>query len=291
MVALDDPNAYCLACRLNQTIPNLAESRNRVLWMRIEHAKRRLLYTLHALGLPVIGREVDPANGLAFEFLADTANGSEFSDGSGAQRVLTGHRGGLVTINIEEADPSARESVREQMGEQYRTLLGHFRHEIAHLYWDRLIRGTHWHEPFRALFGDERTDYDAALREYYAHGARAGWQDSFVSAYATAHPWEDWAETWAHFLHMVDTLDTAHDYGFALHGTALRAPAAAFAQAAEPTDRVGFDELLADWVRLTLALNSLNRSMGLEDAYPFALAARTAEKLRFVQRVIAGATA
>ncbi|UCH52580.1 MAG: putative zinc-binding peptidase [Pseudomonadota bacterium] len=291
MVAPDDPNAYCQACRLNQMIPNLSEPRNRVLWMRIERAKRRLLYTLYSLGLPVIGRDADPVNGLAFEFLADMTDGSEFTDISGAQRVLTGHRGGLITINIEEADPSSRESVREQMGEQYRTLLGHFRHEVAHLYWDRLVRGAHWHEPFRELFGDERTDYDVALSAYYAQGARADWQESFVSAYATAHPWEDWAETWAHYLHMVDTLDTAHDFGFALQGAAVRAPEAAFAHAAAQTTRVGFDELLADWVRLTLALNALNRSMGLRDAYPFAHSPHTVEKLRFVHRVIMGVAA
>jgi hypothetical protein len=291
MVAVDDRYEYCPACRLNHLIPNLSDPRNRRLWARIERAKRRLLYSLYALGLPVIGRDIDPTHGLAFEFLADPGSDTEFTDEAGAQHVMTGHRGGLITINIAEADPSARESIRERMGEQYRTLLGHFRHEIAHFYWDRLVRGTHWHETFRTLFGDERTPYDESLRSYYAQGARPDWQQSFVSAYACAHPWEDWAETWAHYLHMVDTLDTAHDHGFAMGGQPVRPPAAALGAATQQPAAPGFDELLTDWVRLTLALNALNRSMGLRDAYPFALAPRTTEKLRFVHRVIAAAVA
>ena len=297
MVPADDPAPFCRACRLNQMIPNLADAHNRILWARIERAKRRLLYGLCVLKLPVIGRDHDAERGLAFEFLQDPVAETEFADDAGGQRVLTGHRSGLITINIAEADPSAREGMREKMGEQYRTLLGHFRHEIAHYYWTQLISGTEWQAAFRELFGDENAGYDEALRRYYAEGPRAGWEQSFVSAYASAHPWEDWAETWAHYLHMVDTLETAHDHGFAIGGRAVRTPAAALAagdqRAAAPYARpVGFDELLADWVQLTLALNALNRSMGLRDAYPFALATQAAEKLAFVhRRVIAAAQA
>ena len=293
MVSEDEAEPYCLACRLNNLIPNLTDPRNRVLWARVEQAKQRLLYTLYSLGLPVVGRNRDSQQGLAFEFLQDPVAVTEFTDVAAGHSVLTGHRSGLITINIAEADPSAREVMREKMGEQYRTLLGHFRHEIAHYYWDSLIRDTEWHAPFRELFGDERINYDQALHRYYSEGPVPDWQKSFVSAYASAHPWEDWAETWAHYLHMVDTLETAHDYGFTIGGRALRPPVPASAaveqRAAAPyASTARFEDLLHDWAQLTLALNSLNRSMGLPDAYPFALTESAATKLRFVhQRVLA----
>jgi hypothetical protein len=292
MVSEDDPNPYCLACRLNNLIPNLTDPRNRVLWARVEQAKQRLLYTLFSLGLPVVGRNRDSQQGLAFEFLQDPVAVTEFTDVAAGHSLLTGHRSGLITINIAEADPGAREVMREKMGEQYRTLLGHFRHEIAHYYWDSLIRDTEWHAPFRELFGDERSDYQLALNRYYSEGPTPDWKKSFVSAYASAHPWEDWAETWAHYLHMVDTLETAHDYGFTIGGRTLRTPVAAN-DAVKPRTAapVGFEDLLSDWAQLTLALNSLNRSMGLEDAYPFALTESASKKLRFVhQRVLAATT-
>jgi len=294
MVPDSDSQPYCRACRLNRVIPNLSEGQNRVLWMRIERAKRRLLYGLDRLQLPVIGRDVDPDAGLCFDFKADPAAESEFADEAGAQSVLTGHHHGVITINIAEADPSARERMREQMREQYRTLLGHFRHEIAHWYWDRLVRNTPWETAFRQRFGDERADYAEALRRYYTSGPRPDWQDHAVSAYASAHPWEDWAETWAHYLHMVDTLETAHDHGFVLQGRALRPPEAVLGGSAQRAAApgsvpVGFDDLLDDWVQLTLALNALNRSMGLRDAYPFVLGPGAVEKLRFVHAVIESA--
>ncbi|MEJ2509648.1 MAG: putative zinc-binding peptidase [Gammaproteobacteria bacterium] len=292
MVPADDPHAFCISCRLNDVIPNLSDPQNRVLWRRIEEAKRRLLYTLYALGLPVIGREVDPERGLGFEFLADQVSGLEFADPFGQHaHVITGHRAGLITINVAEADPSARERMRERMNEQYRTLLGHFRHEIGHYYWERLVRPTACLEAFRTLFGDERGDYEAALAHYHANGAPPDWQVNYVSAYAAAHPWEDWAETWAQYLHIVDTLETAHDYGFELCGRVLAAPierteAADAASADSQTRNDVFDELLADWSALSLAMNSLNRSMGLPDAYPFAVSGHAADKVHFVHRLV-----
>jgi len=288
MVAENDTNDFCLACRLNHMIPNLSDDYNRVLWTRIERAKRRLLFGLYTLRLPVFGREADAQAGLAFDFLADPAADAEFSDDTGTQSVLTGHRAGTITINIAEADPSARERMRERMGEQYRTLLGHFRHEVAHWYWDRLIRESRWQEPFRQLFGDERSDYAAALQSYYAEGPRADWQEHGVSAYASSHPWEDWAETWAHYLHMVDTLETAHDHGFVLQGRAVQPPRVAQRASAPATSTI-FDALQADWAQLSVALNALNRSMGLRDAYPFILGPRAIEKLHFVHKVIEAA--
>jgi hypothetical protein len=295
MVPADDPDPFCFSCRLNQIIPNLNEPKNHLLWLRIERAKRRLLYSLYELKLPVVGRDVDPEGGLSFAFLADHEGGHEFSNDMGhQQQVMTGHDTGLITINIAEADTSVREEIREQMGESYRTLLGHFRHEVAHYYWDRLIPGSEWLDAFRGLFGDEQADYSQALDTYYAEGAPADWQHSFISAYATSHPWEDWAETWAHYLHMVDTLDTAHDFGFAIEGRTLRAPtvepeplpSTAHFISTHYLMTVTFDEIMDDWTRLTLVMNALNRSMGQRDAYPFALSPRAAEKLRFVYTVI-----
>lgn len=292
MVPADDNHAYCRACRLNHIIPDLSDPHNRVLWMRIERAKRRLLYTLLALRLPLVGRERDAQHGLAFEFLAEPTADIEFSDPSGQGRVLTGHRNGLITINIAEADPIARESMRERMHEQYRTLLGHFRHEIAHYYWDRLVRDSNRLEECRACFGDERRNYAEALARYYAEGPQPDWQQSYISAYASAHPWEDFGETWAHYLHMVDTLETSRYFGFASAGSAAVRPQAATlggeAQRAQTLlhPPVTFEDLLADWTPLTLAMNALNRSMGLDDAYPFALSAPAADKLAFVHRLI-----
>jgi hypothetical protein len=283
MVPADDQDAFCRACRLNLTIPDLSVIDNQMLWLRVEQAKRRLVYTLDALQLPVVGKSVDRESGLAFEFLRDAQSESdEFaSSEDGAHRILTGHRMGVITINIEEADPGARERMRENLNEGYRTLLGHFRHEIAHYYWDMLVPGTPWAGRFRTLFGDERTDYDSALADYYGNGPPADWSLRHISAYAASHPWEDWAETWAHYLHMVDTLDTAEDLGLSVRGR----PIPAMFSGSDGWR----DSSLTDWHELTAALNDLNRSMGLPDAYPFAISSKVAEKLRLVGEVIASA--
>jgi len=293
MVPDSEPAKFCQACRLNQVIPNLSDPMNRVLWSRIEQSKRRLLYSLYSLGLSVVGRDADPVNGLAFEFLADTQAGGEFVDDiDHRRRVLTGHRTGLITINVAEADPSALEKMREKMREEYRTLLGHFRHEVGHYYWDRIVRESKWLESFRVLFGDERAEYGETLNRYYNNGPAPDWQQKFISAYASAHPWEDWAETWAHYLHMVDTLDTAYDLGFAIEGHEVRAPTVEVPEgqftSSDQAYTVSFDDILTDWTRLTVVLNALNRSMGQRDAYPFVLSPTAAGKLRFVHGVIRG---
>lgn len=279
MVAEQDQVPFCSACGLNDTIPDLSDGANRTLWYRLEVAKRRLLYTLYQLGLAVVSRLQDPGKGLAFRFLASQNE----TTGNEHCRVVTGHETGLITINIAEADPVARVTTREQMNERYRTLLGHFRHEIGHYYWDRLIQGTAWLAEYRAHFGDERLDYQEKLRHYYTHGAPPDWSGSYVSEYASAHPWEDWAETWAHYLHIVDTLDTAHDGGVAAGGSAIHSP---FDKEPDHDFRQSVDE----WSALTVALNSLNRSMGQGDLYPFSLSPKVVDKLCFVHRVVADAT-
>jgi hypothetical protein len=264
----------CRSCRLNDTIPNLSAPDAWAAWQRLEIAKRRLLYTLFALGLPVEAKGASE-RGLAFSFKADRAG----------EKVYTGHDDGLITINVAEADDPFREKMRHRLGEAYRTLLGHFRHEIGHYYWERLVRGTAWHEPFRREFGDESSDYAQALEAHYARGAPPSWQDEYVSAYASMHPWEDFAETFAHYLHIVDTLETARSYGLALQPQ----PRASVPLARVTTRRLAFedfDELVAAWLPLTMALNSLNRGMGLPDLYPFVLSPRSLAKLRFVHVLI-----
>lgn len=274
LLPADSDSDLCRSCRLNRTIPDLTEPRHITLWYRLETAKRHLLYTLYRLHLPVIGRDRDPEAGLAFDFLADSDAATEFTRPlDGGNRVSTGHLNGVITINIAEADDVARTRIREQLGESYRTLIGHFRHEIGHYYWGLLVAGSEWLESFRDLFGDERADYAAALRTHYERGPGRGWEDRYISAYAACHPWEDWAECWAHYLHIVDTLDTAREFGFTRPVPWHRDPD-------------GFDRMMREWSTLTIGINAINRSMGLSDAYPFAINRPTWDKLAFIHHLV-----
>lgn len=210
-VPANDPSPLCTSCRLTRVIPDLNVPGRREAWYALEVAKRRAVFSLLTLELPLESKSEDPEHGLAFEFLADGATHDDE-----AAPVVTGHSDGVIVINVAEADDAEREKRRLALREPYRTLLGHIRHEIGHFYWDRLVRDGPHLERYRAVFGDEREDYAAALQRYYDNGAPADWQSRFVSAYASSHAWEDWAETWAHFLHMTDTLETAFECGLAL---------------------------------------------------------------------------
>jgi hypothetical protein len=279
MVPADDTcSGYCLACRHNRTVPDLSTEKHVALWIKTEAAKRRLFYTLLQLGLPCPPPDSGHYEPLVFDFLAD--------DPSGGEKVLTGHADGVVTIALTEADDAARESRRTSMGEGYRTLLGHFRHEIGHYYWDILVRDGSALEPFRDLFGDERADYAEAMARHYREGADPGWEGRFVSAYATMHPWEDWAETWAHYLHMVDTLETAASLGLRVDAAAVPDGALAAEVDYDPYRMRDAAALIDTWVPLTVALNSLNRSMGQKDLYPFSLPAEVQAKLGFVHDLV-----
>lgn len=287
LVPAENNQTYCHSCRLNRIIPNLSESQNIKLWYRIETAKRRLLYTLYKLKLPVVDRKQDTQQGLAFKFMQDQPRYAEFSNTvMGINQVMTGHHNGVITINILEAEDSAREQMREKMNEGYRTLLGHFRHEIGHYYWMRLIKSGGKLESFRDLFGDERQDYKQSMKNYYRQKNPAAWQDGFISGYASAHPWEDWAETWAHYLHMVDTLETANDIGFRIQNDPHAPGDEGGESDLSSVKGIDFNALMEDWASLTIGLNALNRSMGLPDAYPFVLSAPVLEKLRFVHHLI-----
>ena len=281
MVPADGPDAFCGACRLNRTIPYLGVPENLMLWQRLEASKHRVVYALLRLGLPLVSKADDAAKGLAFDFLAEP--GPAFQEGP---RVLTGHAQGLITINIAEADDVERERHRRDMAEPYRTLLGHFRHETGHYYWERLVRDGLWHDAFRDMFGDERADYGAALEAHYAASPSSDWTDRYVSSYAASHPWEDFAETWAHYLHIVDTLETAHAFALRIRPTVGRDAAPETSVDFDPYRQTDFNALIEAWLPVTYAVNSLNQSMGQPDLYPFVLAPTVIGKLRFIHGLV-----
>ncbi|GBR68607.1 zinc-binding metallopeptidase family protein [Gluconobacter kanchanaburiensis] len=269
---------FCFACRFNRTIPNLQIPENPERWRKIEVAKHRLFYTLLRLKLPIHDRREDPENGLVFDFLDDAPDGSA--------PVMTGHSNGVITLAMREADDATRERMRVEMGEYYRTLLGHFRHEIGHYYWNLLVRDAGRLEDCRTVFGDDRADYQQALKTYYASPAPKNWQDSHVSVYATSHPWEDFAETWAHYLHIVSTLETACAFGVSVSPIVKGIGRASGGKLGDPYTEACFEDIMQAWLPLTYAVNSLNRSMGLPDFYPFVLTEGVIQKLAFIHRLI-----
>jgi len=257
----------CASCALTRTRPNDADTTDLAAFAAAERAKRRLIAELHELKLPVVGRDEDPLHGLAFDLLS-----------SANEKVFTGHDDGLITLDLAEGDDVHREQLRIAMDEPYRTLLGHFRHEIGHYYFYRLIApAPDYLARFGELFGDPDADYQAALDRHYDQGAPKGWEQQYVSSYATMHPAEDWAETFAHYLHIRDALDTSAAFGLAPAGATLER------RALGPS---GFDSIIEMWLPLSWALNMVNRSMGRDDLYPFVLPARVLEKMRFIHTVI-----
>ena len=263
----------------NRTLPDLDDSDNQRYWRSIEAAKRRLVSQLLALDLPVEAKTENSEQGLAFDILRSPTEGP---------KVLTGHNNGLIMLNAEEADDVKREEIRTALHEPYRTLLGHFRHEIGHYYWDRLIWNTAWLEPFRALFGDERADYSAALKANYENGPPMDWADRYISSYASSHPWEDWAETWAHYLHIVDSLDTAIAHGLDAEDIDLEIEPFTQDDLYDPDDPNGDHVLffLNSWIEMITVLNEMARSLGHPDFYPFVMPRAVVRKLHFVSLVI-----
>lgn len=257
----------CAACTLTRTRPRDSDTEALGAFADAERAKRRLVAELHELKLPIVGRDEDPDYGLAFDLLS-----------SGQEKVFTGHQNGVITLDLAEGDDVHREQLRKEMDEPYRTLLGHFRHEVGHYYYYRLVSASpEYDSRFRELFGDPDADYQAALDRHYEDGPPADWEQSYVSSYATMHPAEDWAETFAHYLHIRDTLDTAAAFGVA--------PAAATFER-KVLGPSGFDAIIELWLPLSWALNMLNRSMGKADLYPFVLPPPVLEKMRFIHTVV-----
>ena len=275
LIPANESHGYCVSCRLTEILPPMQDETRRTQWVKVEAAKRRLLYTLIGLGLPVPSRVENPELGLAFRFEESTEE----------QQVYTGHASGVITLNMAEANATFRENAREKLGEVYRTVLGHLRHECGHYYWELLVLPSEkWLPKAREIFGDERVSYQDAIDKHYAEGAPANWSDFYISAYATMHPWEDWAESWAHYLHMLDTLDTAASYELSMkspstqgHNRHLKA---------SMLYRQDFDELFEMWYSLTFVLNGLSRSMGMPDIYPFVISDTVKEKLRLIHHIV-----
>ena len=273
------PQAICLSCRLTRTVPLLDRPKNADRLRELEAAKRRVLFALQHMDLPLIPKSQDADRGLAFDFLEALPEGPP---------VVTGHAEGVITLNVAEADDDYREKNRESLGEPYRTVVGHIRHELGHYYWDLLVRDASWLPQFRQLFGDERADYAEALKKHYAEGPPADWRDQFISAYAASHPWEDWAESWAHCMHMHDTLETVTSYRLETAETPLSlTPFSADALYEKETDTV-FLDWINSWVILTATLNEVARSMGQPDIYPFVLNVPAVKKMHFVHCIING---
>ena len=279
MVPADLPEAFCAACRHNRTVPDLTRPENLLPWRKMEVAKRRLVYTLDRLDLPRPNRAEDPVGGLCFDMLADP-------DDPDAPRVMTGHDEGVVTLALVEADDAERERRRTQMGEPFRTLLGHFRHEVGHYYWNVLVRDAGRFDAFRAVFGDERADYGEALKAHYAAGPKPDWQSTYISSYAAAHPWEDWAETWAHYLHTVDSLEQAASFGMGMRPELDRTGALRARAGFDPYTAVDIGAIMSAWMPLTLAMNSMNRCMGIADLYPFVLSDAVVGKLGAIHAMV-----
>jgi hypothetical protein len=270
---------YCTACRHNGTVPDLSEVSQLNAWRELEFGKHRLFYSLLRWHLPLKTRAEDPEHGLIFNFLADRQN---------APKVMTGHENGVITIALTEADDLERERRRLQMGEPYRTILGHFRHEVGHHFWDVLVRDCGKLDACRAVFGDDSQDYEEALKAHYKNGAPADWQDHFVSAYATSHPWEDFAETWAHYLHIVDTLEMATEFGLDVKPKLDNIGGLSAHFDFDPYESETIDPVARAWLPFVFAINSVSRTMGTRDLYPFVLSPAVIHKLGFIHDLVHG---
>ncbi len=269
LVPTGAPGGLCSSCALTRTRPSDQDLVALPEFAAAEAAKRRLVMELTELRLPINGRDVDPAKGLCFDLLS-----------SQHEPVITGHDDGVITLDLAESDDVHREQLRVSMAEPYRTLLGHFRHETGHYYFSVLAEEFPARGEFQALFGDPDLDYQQALDRHYSQGAPIGWEQTYVSSYATMHPAEDWAETFAHYLHIRDTIDTAAAFGIAPAGATLDRPMAGDA---------GFDRIIELWLPLSWSLNMINRSMGHPDLYPFVLPPAVLEKMRLVHKLVTAA--
>ena len=264
LIKEEAPEQYCKSCQLNRTIPNLKSAGNRKRWLILEKAKRRLVYSLLTHELPVLSQAHGWPNGLAFDFVEDRRSNPSVEE----EFVSIGHLNGVITINVAEADDIYRLKMRTVMEELYRTVLGHFRHESGHYYFNLLVE-SECIEAFRLRFGDETIDYTGALENYYNNGPNADWTEQYISAYASAHPLEDWAETWAHYLLIKDGLETARAEG--LIGAA---------------QNQSLDYTLQQWIDTTIKVNQISRDLGLEDLYPFILNDNVREKLQFIDDLL-----
>ncbi len=290
----DKDEVLCFGCRFNETVPDLSIVEHIPLWKKMETAKRRALYTLQALPIPLQTIAENADKGLSFDFIADRDVNDHFvSPLEGHKTVFTGHNCGHITINLAEADDVARSQTKHAMGERYRTLLGHFRHELGHYYFDLIIVPfPEKHALCKEYFGDDELDYQKALKKHYKNGAPHNWRDTYISEYATMHPYEDWAETWAHYMHIIDTLGTAQNFSITGTTSTVESAAEELDELSLPQntsyflEQTDINNILDTWMEFSVMLNSLNRSMGLADAYPFVLTEAVRTKLSFIHHAI-----
>ncbi len=275
LIEKDDPHEYCRACQLNRTVPNLSQSKNYEGWRNLEVAKHRLVYQIQKIGLDLPSKMVQE-DGLCFDFVARQGN----------PNLMTGHASGVITILLREADSVLREQARRQLLEPYRTLIGHLRHEVGHYFWERLVMiDPRVQASFREIFGDESVSYADALQRYYQEGAPDDWQKGFISKYATSHPWEDWAETWAHYLHIMDMVETAHFFKLKVDPKKMSADMQ-MKVSFDPYTVKNFDKIIQKCVPLSFAVNSINRAMGIPDVYPFVISPAVVRKMKFIHRLL-----
>jgi hypothetical protein len=275
LVHEDAAAGRCISCRLTRTQPDADDTIAMEKLAKTEESKRRMLIQLGDLGLPIVPWYTQPG-GLGFDLLSSLSEG---------RRVTIGHANGIITIDLAESLDDRREALRVRLGEPYRTMLGHLRHEVGHYYQKVLITDEETWSRCRALFDDERASYQEAIKRHYSLGAPEGWQESYISEYATMHPWEDFAETFAHYLHITGTLQTAAAIGIQLDAAVT---------SARDTDVVPRDSyadepvqlLLSDWEWMSQAFNRINRSMGFGDLYPFDIPAPAKRKLGFVHELV-----
>jgi hypothetical protein len=269
----------CESCALTRTRPAYDDHDAMPDLLTAEVAKRRLVFQLAELGLPLAPRDEKNSTGVAFDLLS-----------SADTKVITGHDNGIITLDLAEADSEHREGLRLQLHQPYRTLLGHFRHEIGHFFWPILVNDPDRLQACRVLFGDDRADYGEALKRHYRASKEddQSWQDAHISRYATMHPYEDWAETFAHYLHILDTLQTAESFGLGTNDTsgAKRLTRRTGVDPTRPDGSTTFDQVVTHWLELSYALNQISRSMGQPALYPFVLAPITVQKLSFVDHLV-----
>ncbi|OZV68471.1 zinc-binding metallopeptidase family protein [Winogradskyella aurantia] len=271
----DSDEEFCTACQFNRTIPNLTDVNNYEKWKELEIAKHRLIYQLQKIGLS-LSSKIKDNDGFCFDFVTQQNDPS----------LMTGHANGVITILLREADAILREQMRKQFLEPYRTLIGHLRHEVGHYYWNRLIlTDKEALSQFRSIFGDERQDYGEALKAYYKMGAPEYWQNTFISKYATSHPWEDWAETWAHYLHIMDMVETAYFFGVDVKPKNLDDETTTKVSF-DPYTETDFSAIVDVSIPLSFAVNSINRAMGLQDVYPFVIRPAVVEKMTFIHQLL-----
>lgn len=282
LAAEDSGTGFCLSGRLIRRRPDADDTIALEKLAETSTKLRMLVYQLLELGLPILPWDVYE-KGLGFDLLSSKSDG---------ERVTIGHADGIITIDLVESLDDYRERLRIRLGEPYRTMLGHFRHEVGHYYemvlFDAMPERI---DHVRELFGDERVSYSEAIERHYRYGAPDDWRVSFISEYATMHPWEDFAECFAHYLHITDTLDTT-----AWSGLVLRAHEADHTPSTDltmpkVTDEPDFDEILEDWQWISTLLNRINRSMGKTDLYPFHVNAAVGDKLDFIHDTVRSAQA